>query len=528
MRVVKILVVGMIIGAGTSVAAAQDLEGILSGEAGKGESQQTLNRSYLAETVHGLIGTLKPEQNFFIREIEKADWKEALLSWNAAFGGTAFERTPDAKALRALLVFRSGLELTGIEDLFTINEPKKIHFQILSQWKETAVKSHPVWSYARLNWKPEWSEFFGTEIEMRVKAADLTANKDIQTLNKLVVRAPVDSKERALIDWNLALAYADKDQADKAAKIIGSLLKAKNNPVSEDLMNITAARMLYQNGYFEAARKYYDKVPKNSEDYLEAQEEKAWTFLRRGEPQNALAVTQSLVNPVFSSQVGPETWFLRALSQLKVCDYPGSIETLQGFPKEFKSRTVALEAIAKNGTSPELVAILNRMKTEKLNRIQVAKESKTLPRNLSRDKKLEFLLGGQRLLEKEAESAEALFAKSLQLADPQGQFDSIRKKYLERAQNQKSSVIARAVELARQEVEETKKILNKMLIVETEVIQRIDSAHRIGKAPDVKMGTTGSASEDSIKFPFEKEFWFDELSNYKVDIKKGCQARRTE
>jgi hypothetical protein len=310
------------------------------------------------------------------------------------------------------------------------------------------------------------------------------------------------------------------------------LLKGKNNPVSPDLMNITAARMLFQNGYFEAAQKYYDKIPKKSEDYLEAQEEKAWTYMRRGEPQNALAVTQTLVNPALSGQVGPETWFLRSLSQLKVCDYSGTLETLRGFSKEFKDHAVALEALAENKNSDEAVKFLDKMKSGSLSRAEMVRATRRLPRNLTRDQRLKYLLSSQVALEQEAAGAEALFAKSLKVTGLQGHFDTLRGQINGRVQMAKAASLGRAQELAREELDETRKIVNKMHIVETELIQQVDAAPRLIKSlgekkPDVKKGTTGSLARDTLKFPQEKELWFDELTNYRVDVKKGCQVKVT-
>lgn len=510
-------------------AQAQDLESLLEG---KSETQQTRNMSYLADSVRSILGSAKPEQNFLIRNLEKSEWIDALLSWDAAFGGTDFEKSDDGKALHALLLFRSGMTVAGLEELFAVAQPKKINFQILNSWRESATEAAPAWMVSRVEWKQDWIEIFGPALEIRKKSIELGNQKNIEELNALAMRAPMDSRERAVIDWNLAIAYALKDQADKSAKIVSSLLKAKNNPISTELLNISAARMLYQNGYFEASQKYYDKVPKSSEDYLEAQEEKAWGYLRRGQPQNALAVTQSLANPVLAGQVGPESWFLRALSQLKVCDYPGTLETLQQFPKLYKDRTLALDALAKDANTQDVDKAFAKMKVQKLTRADILKEFKNLPRNISRDEKLRYLLSQQAVLEKEADAAEAIFAKSLKLTGLQGQFDILHNRALERNSSAKSEARLRVQELAKDEVEETRKILNKMHIVETEVIQQVNSAKRLvkhlGGVPEIKLGTTGSQAQDTLKFPFEKEFWFDEITNYKVDIKKGCQARRSE
>ncbi len=35
---------------------------------------------------------------------------------------------------------------------------------------------------------------------------------------------------------------------------------------------------------------------------------------------------------------------------------------------------------------------------------------------------------------------------------------------------------------------------------------------------DVKKGSTGEQSKDVLRFPASEEVWFDEISNFKVDV----------
>ena len=185
-----------------------------------------------------------PEQNFFMRNLEKSEWSEALINWDSAFGGKPFETSESGKALRAYLQFKSGLPVTALENLFAIADAKKIHFLLLNMWREAAPEGHPAWLVSRITWKPDFNELFGPAIEVKVKAADLSGMHKLEELTALSLRAPPDSRERAVIDWHLALAYAMQDKAVEAAKIMAQLRKAKNNHVSYELKYITAAQML--------------------------------------------------------------------------------------------------------------------------------------------------------------------------------------------------------------------------------------------------------------------------------------------
>ncbi|MFN7730036.1 MAG: hypothetical protein ACK5P7_12830 [Bdellovibrio sp.] len=523
---------------GTVAFAAEDLESLLDGDS-KAQSGQApavktaREQSFLVDTVRSLQDSRPTsEQNIFFRHLEAAHWEKALIQSQAAFGGTGFERSANGQALQALLKFKSGLTTTGLEEMFAIREPKKIHFHLLSLFKEAATENHPAWKIALLTWNEAWTEVFGLNYEVKAKTRQVTQKQGLEELKNLAKRAPTDSPERALVEWNLALAYSLGDQPDQAAKIMAALLKTKNSPVSTDLLNLTAARLLFQNGYFDAARRYYGKIPKGSDYWLDAQEESAWSFIRKGEPQNALAITQTLVNPIFKGQVGAESYFVRALAQLKVCDYPGVVKSLQVFPVQFKNRTEVLKKLAQEPETPAVTKVINEVRTRNVKWEELGKEAQGLPRQITRDQRLRELSKAQADLEREAKVAEELYAQFLAQTGLQSTFENLKQTLLGRARMAKSATLSRVQEMAKNEVEDTRKILAKMHIVEAEVIQQTSLADQLVKAKvtgpgDVKVGSTGSTQKDTLRFPADgNEVWFDELANYQVNVKKACQVKR--
>ena len=261
----------------TTFAQAQDLENLLSSSANT-KSKLVSHQSVMADVLKSLLRTPTADQNHLLRLLEESKWTDALIQWKPAFANSALSRQDDFRAYKALLMFKNSMTVAGLEELFLIKEPKKIHMQILNQWREAAAPTHPAWAVAKLDWKSSWTEVFGVTTEVRVKSADRSLPHDNQGLQALANLAPADSRERALLEWNLALNYGQKDETKKAAVIISSLMKAKNNPIPEELLNITAGRLLYQNGYFEAAQKYYDKVPKGSDFFLKPKKKKVGPF----------------------------------------------------------------------------------------------------------------------------------------------------------------------------------------------------------------------------------------------------------
>ncbi len=505
---------------------AQDLENLLSPQ----NTTNTIRKSSaLSEVLKSILKNPTSEQNHLLRLLEDSKWTEALIQWKPAFSNTAFLRQDNFRALRALLMFKNAMTVTALEELFLIKEPKKINLQILTQWREAATTTHPAWQVAKIEWKNSWTEIFGASTEVRVKSADQSLPNNIQGLTALAKLAPIDSREKALLDWNIALKHGQNDDTKKAAVMISSLMKAKNNPIPEELLNLTAGRLLYQNGYFEAAQKYYDKILKGSDHFPLSQEEKAWTFLKRGQPNDAVAVTQTLVHSSFSGQIGPETWFVRALAQLKVCDYAGALETLKSFSAEFKQRSIGMEKISKQTENPEILKAFQQMKDGRLTLAEMARVSKSLPRAMVLDERLRQMMKAMNVLLDESKSA-ALTSATSNISGLQSEFETIKNTADQRASRIKAQAIGRVQWLVTQELKETKTILNKLHIVEAEIIQRVESSTKLSQAAanEIRKGKTGSQAKDTLQFPSGTEVWMDELTNYKVDIKKGCQARRTQ
>lgn len=516
--------------------AADDLESILdqgsqATKAAKTAPAVAAKTTPLAQSMKKAIGTTNSEQSIFLRYLENGEWDKAVLQFPNAFEGTAFQKSSNGRALMGYVQFQAGLPVTGIQTLFMASNPKEINTTLREEWQKIAPVDHFAWDLAQVQWQPAWEVVFGEPMELRVKTVEaLATTKNVDQLKKLSAQAPANSKEKAQIDWQLVIAYSLNDQADQAAKLLANLMKSSYAPVSKDLMQITAARLLFQNGYFDASVKYYEKVAKNSDYWTEAQEEMGWAYIRKGEPNNAMAVSQSLVTNNLNYQVSPEAYFVRSLGQLKVCDYSGVTETLQVFPKRFKERTKTLEAMVGTPATPEVDKAIALLKTKKIEVQDLGKMAQVLPRRLAHDERLYQFAQAQKHLEDEAQVAEKLYAKSLALTGLQGSFEKLKQNTMQRAQMAKTSAYSRVKELAKEEVTETKEILRKLHIVEAEVIQQVSLAEKIAKnakGNDEKKGVTGyKGTADAMKFPAEEEVWFDELSNYRVDVKKACTVKR--
>lgn len=505
--------------------AQEDLEALLNdaGPAATTASPEAVARKGLAGIVNAKFQQKSPDQLAFLRAVETESWDQAVLLFTKAFENNPEANSSWGRALQGLLQFNAGLQVTGVETLFTAANPAEIK-DFETYWQKAAPQTHYVWELARINWSPAWTAIFDKNIEFLVKVNDVETLENVAALELLAKDSPPESVARARAEWNLVLAYSLNDKADLAAKLLAKLMKNPKSPASEELMKLTAARLLFQNGYFDASTRYYDQVSKKSEYWVEAQEEMGWAHIRKGEPQNAIAITKSLNTPAFVDQLRAETYLVGSLASLKVCDYTAVAQTLEVFPKNFKERTKVLESIASGEQLTTFAPIFEQLKNKKLQAKDLGKAAAKLPRLTVRDGKIYQQAQAVKRLEAEAKVAERIYALSIAATGLQGSFESLAKNLTTRAQSAQAAAQMRVRDLARTEVEETKSVLRKLHIVEAEMVQQVmvSSKSETKVAPEDKKGTTGAKGTHTLSFPADTEVWFDEIGHYKVDVKKAC------
>lgn len=513
---------------------ADDLLNILEGEQPTLEHQ--VSSSYRTP-LRKLVASPNAEQNIFFQLLDAAQDEKALYQWPEAFEDSQFAKTANGQALYAYLLLKSGLSVVGLEKLLSIPNPKSLDPVIIKEIIQVLPPSHPSWGLVQVGrWNPEWTSHFGESTEIRVRGREVYGTQDVEDLKNLLAKTRPGSEERSQVIWQLVLSLSTKDSGE-AAKVLSHLLKAENNPISADLMNMTAGRFLYEKGYLDAAINYYRKVPKSSEYWFEAQEEVAWSFLRKGEPQSALSTLRSISLPLFIPLSGPETSFAQALAQLKVCDYPGVMKTLQQFQSSFRPRAQQLQELAQGGTSDAALAALDLLKRQKLNITDLKGEARKSPRFMGRDRALRNLAQVWATLEQESAKAGELYSRSLAGGGAKvgftAHFEFLRKSVDQRVQSARSSALNRVKALAQQELDEIAGILRKMHIVEAEVIQQTSLAERVirDSKSDLALQAKSSVKVASNQMQFPAlpansggESWFDELSNFHFDVKNACQA----
>ena len=231
--------------------------------------------------------------------------------------------------------------------------------------------------------------------------------------------------------------------------------------------------------------------------------------------------------------MGPETFYLASLANLKVCDYLEVSNVLKEFRSRFRTKASELLKLKENPENPAVKYLFATLEKGRTDMPSLASFGKDLPRHSTRDENLFYLVQRQARMATEAEKAKVLYSQSLSEGTAQVGFQAKMEKFRNtiqnRARNSYTAALNRMKDLAREEINEISQILKKMQIVEAELIQQLAMSDRViedtkNMQAKVNRGTTGGQGRDTLTFPFQGELWFDELNNYKIDIAGGCQS----
>jgi tetratricopeptide (TPR) repeat protein len=104
--------------------------------------------------------------------------------------------------------------------------------------------------------------------------------------------------------------------------------------LEQSYMNL--GRIYYQMESYSDAIRNYSKIPRGSENWLEANFEAAWSFYLMDKINNSLGNVHTILSPFFEERFFPEAHILQAVSYINLCHYDKTKESLDYFKKVYK------------------------------------------------------------------------------------------------------------------------------------------------------------------------------------------------
>ncbi len=132
----------------------------------------------------------------------------------------------------------------------------------------------------------------------------------------------------------LAVASVQEGKYDDAVeqfrRIVQTPSVGPNDLKVKELSNLSLGRVLYETGRYDEAIDRYQEIPRDSEYFVDALYEIAWTQVRKGEYEKARNATDILLLVAPESTVAPEARILQGHLLLKLQKYEEATETYNG------------------------------------------------------------------------------------------------------------------------------------------------------------------------------------------------------
>jgi hypothetical protein len=328
--------------------------------------------------------------------------------------------------------------------------------------------------------------------------------------------APDKINERTRIWWQIATRAPLSNEVDAALQALKLINESKQTLIGADLLAMTQGHVLYQMGELDAALASYKQIPKSSSLWLDSVEERAWTHLRQSDYDKSLGVVTTALSPVLAPLAGPETYFLANLLAYRVCDYSKVFNNSEAFKLRHRNRLGEIQDLAQKGTNHSINEVLNRFDTNGVNVESASSLIESVPRALVRDQQFVRSMESRRALLSESALAAQLSEhdkSTVPALEVERSIVPVRKQ----ADQLKQVALQRARTLAQTDLKDYRTIINKMHIIEAEVIQRLHMDDNL-KGERSKLSKSNDPS-DALVFPYSKEVWMDELDNYQARVK---------
>jgi tetratricopeptide (TPR) repeat protein len=335
----------------------------------------------------------------------------------------------------------------------------------------------------------------------------------------------------------LGLIVFQDEALDTATKVRGASVAFQNAVVSAeeldnqgmvDLAFLALARLAYEYRQYDAAIYYYRKISRNSPKLVRAFYESGWTYFLKGDVSRALGTFHALHSPYFRHHFYPELWILEATLYVNDCHPKYAEQAIKRFQDDVLVLGPPLRDFLRRHRRPEefyegVVKAVNTPRAAKL------------PRKLLSPvlQNVEFynLYKTIRQIERE----EVKIKAHLSALDEFGQETLHKLGQLKSERVAEAGVVVqRTLRQVQKDIATYQDRLTELRIDLTEIqmadydkqIQTIEKTGTEEKAA-VEIGSAiAVAGSDSMVWPFEGEFWKDEIGAYRSFLRGQCREVR--
>ncbi|MEY4065633.1 MAG: hypothetical protein RIR26_1841 [Pseudomonadota bacterium] len=340
-------------------------------------------------------------------------------------------------------------------------------------------------------------------------------------------RVPSSSPYYSLAQFYLGIIYSVVRNPDLA---VDSFKRSQSRATSDNvkqLATMNLARTYYEKREYRASFENYSKIPRDSDLWLQTLLEGGWAFFMIQRHNNTLGNLHTINSPFYQNRFYPESYILSAITYLRLCRYESVKDSLKRFQDRYRPKFSDLNRLLKTYNQQysgfyDLVARYRNTKNlreftaavdvvDSVSRSEGFKEGQAVVRGLDREKSL-LRSRGSRF---------------------EGLGDVLKKVYedlrVATAERTGQQAFDQAVQLFRylQDLSNQTKLINLELLGGiTDAIRSEYQGEPVG-ADKTEWGEGMkplNLNQQLEYWPFEGEYWEDELGAYVYNIDSKCAA----
>ncbi len=372
-------------------------------------------------------------------------------------------------------------------------------------------------------------------------------NRDFEKAIDLFKKVDKESKHHVQAQFFIGISHVQRRRAVPAVTAFQSVVQAiddgapgvENEARMRDLAYLSMARtyysaslrpdgaIAYSNGAstMSAALKYWNRVHVASEYWLDALFEESWAYFMAGDYPHALGNIHALKSPYFPNAFYPEADVLKAVIAFTVCRYDDAVTIVARMRKKYEPIKKEFESIltrlSGEDSEHKYYAFLQDVRAGKAN---LSPAVKLIVENTFSDRQLLRNLEYVRVLDEE----EARFAK----APAAFRSSALGSDITDSIQLAREIAIRNAGMLARERYQRYLDELDEHMRNGTKIIVDVTTEQRrmleeeIGAGGHLKRDELAfgmvKADDEHILWPFDGEYWRDELGYYRQVVNSRC------
>jgi tetratricopeptide (TPR) repeat protein len=120
------------------------------------------------------------------------------------------------------------------------------------------------------------------------------------------------------------------------------------------LVQVNIGRVAFQRGKFKDSLESFRNVPKDHPLWMQALTEQAWSQLQYKDSAGAIGNMHSIHSPYFEAVFKPESYVVRAIGYLDICQYADAYKSLGYLEHKYKPWLFKMEAYSKKSSTNQI------------------------------------------------------------------------------------------------------------------------------------------------------------------------------